>query len=436
MMPATETRSSGERAISPGQWFWRALLSMADQALVSGANFLLAILFARWLSRHDYGAVSIGLSVFLLAANFHHALVLEPMSVLGPRRFSERLGRYFSAVLVAHAGAIVGLSFLVLLLAGLVSDEATARALGGLAASLPLVLTFWVLRRICYVRTDPAAAVRGGLAFLICALAGAVLLRLAGWMNSASLFLATGAGALSGGLALLKSVGRTLEPEAALLGEVARAHWSYGRWMVGVSLTYWLAHSAYAVLLGLGAGLAASAGLRAVENLLTPVLQLTGALSLLVLPRVSGQAQQAGGPYLRRFQRTAMTVAAALVGGYLLCAWLLREPLMRVLYGPGAYAELARLVPVLALATLVRGVSDLSLSTALKGAARPEAHFAASLLAAAFVLTGGWSLIRRWDVTGAAWSMLASQTIQALVLAVFFARITSGRERARHDVVH
>lgn len=435
MIPVTREQRIAERALSPAQWIWRALLSIFDQGLVSGANFALAVLFARWLSRSDYGAVSIGLSVFLLAANFHHALLLEPMSVLGPRRFAGRLPSYFSMVLLTHAGAAALLSMTLLVGARLVRAEATAIALTGLAAGIPLVLTFWVLRRICYVMTNPALAARGGLTFLVCALTFAALLRAAGWLNPASLFLATGAAALCAALVLVRAVKGVLGPPALMLRDVLSAHWGYGRWMVGVSLTYWVANSAFAVLLGLSAGLPSAAGLRAIENLVTPVLQATGALSLLVLPRVSGQAQEHGAAYLKRFQRVAMAVALTMVGGYLICAWLLREPLLRLLYGPGAYADLAGLVPVLALATLVRGVSDLSLSTALKGAARPEAHFAASLLSAIFVLTGGWMLIRQWDVTGAAWAILASDVLQALVLAIFFARLTGGARRVKGDVV-
>lgn len=433
MSPAIETQAGAQRAISPSQWVWRALLSIADQGFVSGANFLLSILFARWLSRPQYGAVSIGLSVFMLAANFHHALLLEPMSVLGSRRFAQRLCSYFSTVLVAHAGAIAVLSLAVLAVAQAVRDEATATALTALAANLPLVLTYWVLRRICYVITDPAIAVRGGITFLTSSLAGAALLRSLGWLNPASLFLTTGAAAVCAGAVLLCALRGRLAPPAPMLGEVLAAHWSYGRWMAGVSFTYWLANSAFALLLGLSAGLSFSAGLRAIENIVTPVLQATGALSLLVLPRVSGQAQEHGGAYLRRFQRVAMIVAATLVGAYLVGAWSMREPLMRLLYGRGAYAELAGLVPVLAVATLIRGVSDLSLSTALKGAARPEAHLAGSLVSALFVLTGGWFLIRRWDVAGAAWAILVSDVLQALVLAVFFARITGGGQAVRRD---
>jgi len=426
---------SGPTEISPALWLWRGALSIADQGLISAANFLLVILFARWLPRPEYGAVSIGLSAFLLAANFHHALLLEPMSVLAPRRFQERLGSYFWCVLAVHGVAVLLVALAVAGAALFVPGPATGVALLGLAWSLPLVLSFWVLRRICYVLTDPAMAIRGGIAFFTTALTAAAVLRATGWINPASLFILTGLAAVAAGVILTRGLRPRLGPNAGLLAEVLTAHWSYGRWMMGVSLTYWLANSAFPILLGVGAGLSASAGLRAVENLVTPVLQVTGALSLLVLPWVSGQAHAHGNLYLRRYQRLAMLVAGTVIGAYLLGVLLLRQPLMRALYGPGCYAELAPLVPVAAVATLIRGVSDLSLSTALKGAARPDAHFLASLISSLFVLTGGWYLITRWQVTGAAYTMLLSNAVQAAVLAVFFARVTTERKVSRRDRV-
>jgi len=412
------------------RWGWRSLLAIVDQGLISGANFVLVILFARWLSPPEYGAVSVALSVFLLVANVHHAVVLEPMSVLGPRHFPDRLPRYFRTVLRAHLAAVTALA-LALVGASLLEVRSTpylTRALAGLALSTPMVLTFWLLRRLCYVNSDPRTALRGGGAFLTSALLGAFLVRDQGWQSPASLFLITAAAALCAAAVLTGATGLrrggSQAPPAPSLRETLQAHWTYGRWMLGVSLTYWLANSALPVLLALSAGLAGSAELRAVENLVTPILQATGALSLLLLPWVSGQTQALGPAYLRRFHLHGMLAAVSITGGYLVPVVLLRGHLMEWIYGPGAYTALAGLVPVVALATMVRGISDLSLSTALKGAARPEAHFYATVGSSAFVLTGGWWLIRHFGVTGAALTMLASNLTQAAVLALFYLRLT------------
>jgi len=431
MTVASLERRLAEAARSGRRWLAPGALSILDQGLVSGANFALVVLFARWLAPTDYGAVAIGLSVFLLAANFHHALLLEPMSVMGPRQFAQRMGGYFSAMLGAHAGAVAALGALLAAAAALwrTSAPSLAAALAALSLTTPAVLSFWVLRRICYVTADPATALRGGLTFMSCALAGAAAARALSWRSSAALFLITGASALCACAVLLPLLRRRLSdgtPPASVLREALAAHWNYGRWMVGVSLTYWLANSAFPVLLAAGAGLAASAELRAIENLTSPVLQATGALSLLLLPWVAGQTQAEGTAYLQRFQRRAMGTALAITGSYLGCVLLFSRTLMRLLYGPGAYAGLAVLVPLVAAATLVRGVSELSFSTALKGAARPDAHFLATLVSSVFVLTGGWLLVERWRVAGAAAGMLASNILQAAVLGACFLRLTRG----------
>lgn len=413
------------------RWARPGLWSIADQALVSGANFLLTVLFARWLPASDYGAVAVALSVFLLAANFHHALLLEPMSVLGPRHFADRLPRYFSALFRLHAATVAGLVAAVVVAAGL-AKAALAKAFASLGVGLPLLLSFWFLRRICYVLSDPQAAVCGGVTFFACTALGAGVVRLRGWERPETFFLLTGGAALAASLALAR-VGRRLGDDGrALLPEALRRHWQYGRWMVGVSLTYWLANSAFPVLLGMTSGLAASGVLRAAENLVSPILQATGALSLLLLPWVAGQTRALGTAYLLRFRRHAVLAALGVTGGYLLPVVLLRRPLLELFYGRSRnHAALEQLVPVLALAALVRGVSDLSLSTALKGAARPQAQFAATVASSVFVCTGGWWLVDRGGAWGAALTMLASHLIQAGVLAAFFSRLTRGKERLR-----
>lgn len=410
-------------------WAFRGLLSMADQAFIAGANFLLLVLFARWLTAGDYGAVSIGLSVFLLAANFHNALLLEPMSVLGPRRFREKLGGYFRAALMAHA-LLAGLLAAFVLSASAVLWSAApplAGALAGLSLSTPAMLSFWVLRRMCYVTGDPASALAGSSAVLTASLAGAALVWARHWQSPAAIFLISACAALAGAAVLAWRLRGRIAARSAgdpLLREVAGSHWSYARWMMGVCVTYWLANSALPALLGLTAGFAGAGELRVVENLAAPVLQTTTAFSLLLLPWVSEQVEARGAAFLAGFQRKAMALGLVSMGGYLGVVLLFRQELLSLFPLTRGHELAAGLVPLVALATLIRGVSDLSVSTALKAAARPDAHFWASLVSAILVLTAGYMLTSSRGVTGAAITMLLSNLAQALVLAAFFAELT------------
>ncbi|MDR7400087.1 MAG: hypothetical protein QN144_12370, partial [Armatimonadota bacterium] len=68
-------------------WASRGLWAVADQGLFSGANFVVNVLLARWLSPAEYGAFAVALSIFYLLAGFHSAVLTEPMMVFGAGRY-------------------------------------------------------------------------------------------------------------------------------------------------------------------------------------------------------------------------------------------------------------------------------------------------------------------------------------------------------------
>ena len=76
----------GTRRFFP-TWFSKGALAVFDQATYSLGNFLLNVLLARWLSSSDYGFFALGFAVLLFFQGLQNALVLEPMSILGPSRY-------------------------------------------------------------------------------------------------------------------------------------------------------------------------------------------------------------------------------------------------------------------------------------------------------------------------------------------------------------
>src|ERR1019366_3825617 len=59
-------------------WAGKGSLALLDQGLISGSNFLIGILLARWLVPEQYGAFSLAFSVFLLLSYVYHSLLSEP----------------------------------------------------------------------------------------------------------------------------------------------------------------------------------------------------------------------------------------------------------------------------------------------------------------------------------------------------------------------
>src|ERR1700722_17372830 len=97
-------------------WLQESSLALLDQVFISGSNFLLAILLARWMSVEQYGAYALSFSLFVLFSFIQQGLFLEPMSVFGPSIYRTSRREYLGT-LIWLQGALAGggISFVVVL---------------------------------------------------------------------------------------------------------------------------------------------------------------------------------------------------------------------------------------------------------------------------------------------------------------------------------
>ena len=51
-------------------WLQKGLYAVLDQGLISGSNFLLTILLARWLAPEQYGAYALSFAIFVFFSFF------------------------------------------------------------------------------------------------------------------------------------------------------------------------------------------------------------------------------------------------------------------------------------------------------------------------------------------------------------------------------
>src|SRR5215475_911641 len=84
------------------RWATKGGLAIIDQALISGSNFLVGILLARWLVPETYGAYALAFSVFLLLSFVSQALLFEPMAVFSGSQYQKSMRGYFRSVLWIH----------------------------------------------------------------------------------------------------------------------------------------------------------------------------------------------------------------------------------------------------------------------------------------------------------------------------------------------
>src|SRR5207245_2746944 len=100
-------------------------------------------------------------SFFLLLSVLYQSLVLEPMSVFAGAMPARSLGGYVRTLFWIHAALSIAVA-VVLAIAAVVTSRlhmpALPSAFAGLALASPVILLFWLARRIYYIRFSPGPA--------------------------------------------------------------------------------------------------------------------------------------------------------------------------------------------------------------------------------------------------------------------------------------
>lgn len=401
-------------AISARSWTRAGVWAVADRGFFSLSNFLVSLLLARWLSDTAYGSFALALAVFLLAGALHGGWITEPLIVFGSSRYRERFHCYLGFLLRRHMYFSLWTTTAILVIAGgaaLLHQREVAVALAAAGLATPWILLQWLGRLACYPSVGPRRAAIAGGAQLVAVLAGLLVLRDLGMLTTAAAFALLGlTGALSGG-ALVLSLRPKLDEPSDLALETRNLHRRYGGWAAGTGLLTWIPGQVYYLVLPAAGGLAAAGNLRALMNLVLPLMQVFVALSTLITTRLARTR------YTESFDRTvrfALGILATMAVAYALFLSWSGPALMNWLYS-GRYDHLAPLLPLVAWLPLL-GVGAVVLAPALRALERPDQVFVAYSASTVLSLTAGLYLTIRLGVAGAAAGLLITTATTTIVL--------------------
>lgn len=388
-------------------WAGKSVFAVVDQGCVSGSNFLLSILLARWMPADHYGAYALAFSVFVLLSLGYLCMALEPMAVFGSSVYRNGLRGYLKSLLLMHL--LVTVAIVVVL--GISSGAASLLGAGGglpgallgVALAAPCVLLFWLARCSCYVESSPANAALGAVLYVAVVLSGLYLVRQAGWLSPFTAFLPISVGALLTSALLFYRLRFSIRSSHVIVrsGEVWQRHWRYGRWALASSLASWIPAYIYYPLLSNFGGMAQSGEFKALMNLVLPMQQIQAALTMLFLPYASRVYAQQG-------REGASGIAARLTVlslGSALLYWTLIIPakgyVFHFLYS-GKYMEVAYLVPTIAIGSLLWSAVCGS-SIVLRAMESPSSVFAAFVASSVVSLIVGIPATRAYGIVGAVW---------------------------------
>jgi O-antigen/teichoic acid export membrane protein len=392
------------------KWGGKIAFSVADQAILSGSNFALNILLARWLSPAEYGVFALAFTVFTFVFGFHNALILEPMSVLGSTRFSERFPQYLGNLIWLHIALTGGIAVLIAFAASICQDQTFSNALWAIALAIPFILLFWLFRQAYYLQSKPTWSVLSSLIYAAVLFSGLIILSQRQWLSGFSAFLVMGmAGAIAsilGWFLLEIRLNRVLPISShSELAQIGYQHWGYGKWVVGSNLLFWLSNGIFLPLAGAFAGLEQVGALRALQNLTLPMDQMLTVMSMLLLPWASKQRQRHGTKRLEKVTWAIALIFTAVSGIYILSILFAGQEIITFLYGQKQYTSYLWLIPFLAGTFALSAVSQ-GLAIGLRAAERPNDMFKIRCWGTLVTLTCGVYFASAWGLYGIAIAMV------------------------------
>jgi O-antigen/teichoic acid export membrane protein len=394
-----------------------ALWALADQAVVSGGNFVAGVVLARLLGVDGFGVFSLAWLLLLLSAGLQQALIVAPMMTLGPRVPAGEEPRFFGAALTQHlifCGALAALTF-----AGAAGGVFALMVRDGrewagvLAAAVAATLIQDFARRYFFARGEPRAAFFSDAARLgmQCAIFGGLLQYDVAVSPEQALWVVGLTSLVASLLAAPSYLG--LRHSLRLSAGVAARHLAIGKWLAIAFLVQWATDSAFLVVSGAVLGASAAGAFRAAQT----IFNLTNVFVLALentAPLAASRALHAGGTAaMLRYLKRIAAAGTAVVGGWAVLVMADLEYWLTLTYGSefAAYAHALRWMGLGYVAGFVAFCFRIGL-TALE---RTRLWLLAYLLAAALVLAFAHPVTSAFGLSGAALGYAA--TCAVLMLA-------------------
>lgn len=325
-------RHRAQRAIRRNGWLF------ADQALVSGFNFLTSALLARMLGIHGYGVFSIFYLALLYLNSIQAAALISPMLSLAPQMRDAGERAQFLRGMSSLQYAFSACSALLFGTAVVLIHKTPWFHLGyGVSIALPYALTIvWFqlqdwLRRLFYV-DDRGRSVfwNDAVSYVGQVLCFGLLWRYA----HLNLDFAYYAMAITSCIAfVLGCAAAQTRPSIRDLRHAAPIAWSLGKSLLVASQFQWLSSYGLMLVVAVVVGVKATAGVRAIIAIIAPLNVLYLLLDNVIPVRAARIFNSQGKPAMVRYLRRICSILSVGTGIAIVGLVAFSRPLMILSFG-------------------------------------------------------------------------------------------------------
>jgi O-antigen/teichoic acid export membrane protein len=393
------------------------MFSVVDQGIVSGTNFLTALIIARTCLPEDLGRYYLAWTIVMFLASVSGNLVSVPYTMYCHRHQGQSLASHAGSALVHHlaislvaAGGLLGLACLLWAGVGPQSLRPLAWVLAGV---MPLVLLREFVRRVAFAHLAVRTAMAVDLAVSGLQLTGILLLVCFHRLSIPAIYLVMGGACGTACAAWFAAGAQPLRFTLLRIASDWRDHWFFGRWalpgQLGSLALYMLPWMLVAVL-GEVAGEAAAGVLAACNTLVGPANLFVTGMSNFVIPKTAQAFAHGGGAAVSQVMRATLLLFVAVLGTFCVATWFAGD-LLLALFGRG-YSGSGAVIVVLALATLTDAVG-LTAGSGLWALHRPAANFAADAVQTVVMVAAAACLLAPLGAMGVALALVAGRSAGA-----------------------
>lgn len=410
-------REAGRVAVNLSR---RMFFGIADQGVLSLTSFLVGVWLIRTTGKNEYGFYLAGTSAYLYVMGLQNALITTQMTVLAPFKGDGERDGFCGALLKGQwLLFFIPLCLLATVAFGLdaagIGRTDTLLLTGTVAVISPGILSREFFRSYLFQRQAPHLVLAIDLLFCALWLGGMTAGR---FLFPAHLHLlalaASGMASLLAALAASRlsplPLGGGLDPALSALGDA----WRGGRWALAGMTVTWLQDQSYIYLLGMLAGVGASAEAGAARLLLVPATLIQVGAFRVLMPRwVRLRRLGRVAELQKQVRRTALAASTAIVAyAFLICA--VRDSALAALY-PAAYGNIGFLVVLWGGLCALQAARS-SYSAGLQVMERFRLITLANTASAAVVVLLGVFLARSFGAAGGIMAQIAGELTLTLLL--------------------
>jgi len=276
----------------------------ADQALVSGLNFLSSVVLARYLGLEGFGVYSIAWLGVMIASSINQPFIIAPMQTLNGKKTIEEQKEYLQALVFKQlffAGLMGVLSFFVVIVMSYVLDQWKVQSI---ILAFPLAVFAFLLqdffRRYFFVIGKPYKSL------LIDAIAyGGVLLsafaiHYVRTMDAQFILLLTAVFFLYASLVGLWSLDQ-LRFKPKVIKATILEHWTFSKWLTVTALLQWFSGNLFIIAAGAILGPVAVGVTRMAQNIVGVTHVLFLAMENIIPVRASNHQREGGNEEMFRY---------------------------------------------------------------------------------------------------------------------------------------